>query len=291
MKMIDEELALDVLHGRRHIDRGKLMEAKRAYSPYVTYALNVFIPLTRVCRNACGYCTFRRAPGSTGNIMGRAEVMDLVRRAEEHRCTEVLFTFGERPERFPEVARELSALGHGTILSYLRDLSEEITNETDLFVHSNPGVMEKDEMASLRPFTASMGLMLETVSKRLMHSIAHRDSPGKDPEARLATIRAAGQLHIPFTTGLLLGIGETSAEVYASLEAIRELHDRYGHIQEIIIQNFVPHPGTPMENYAAPSLDYVRAVVSVARLMFPDVAIQVPPNLLGSALGDVLTKD
>lgn len=286
--MIAEDMALDVLNGREHLDPVRLLEVKQAYSPYITYARNVFVPLTHVCRNRCGYCTFKKQPAPTGNIMKSASVMALVRRAETFHCSEVLFTFGERPEKYTEVRRELHTLGHDSIISYLYDLSETINDTTTLFVHSNPGVMEKEEIALLRPVTASMGLMLETVSQRLMDTVAHKDSPGKDPETRLATMRAAGQLRVPFTTGLLIGIGETSEEVYASLKALRDLHDRYGHIQEIIIQNFVPHPGTPMGRHAPPTIEYVGSVVSVARLMFPDVAIQVPPNLLGDALADIM---
>jgi FO synthase subunit 1 len=250
-------------------------------SNIITYSKNVFLPLTDICRNECGYCTFRKDPDSVDAriLMNPGEVMAVVKEADSFGCKEALFTFGEHPDETEPVMSALEDLGFGNILEYLYFLCSETLNKTGLLPHSNPGILKKNELKMLREVNASMGLMLETTSRRIMDTIAHKKSPGKEPELRIATIENAGKLKIPFTTGLLIGIGETVAERVESLLELRRIQDKYGHIQEIIIQNFKPKPGIPMEDYSEPSIVEMIKMVSVTKLMFPDVSVQVPPNL------------
>ena len=250
-------------------------------SNIVTYSKNVFLPLTDICRNECGYCTFRKDPDSVDAriLMKPEEVLDVVKEADSFGCKEALFTFGEHPDETELVMSALEDLGFENMLEYLYFLCSETLDKTRLLPHSNPGILKKNELKMLREVNASMGLMLETSSSRIMDTIAHEKSPGKKPELRIATIENAGKLKIPFTTGLLIGIGETVAERVESLLELRRIQDKYGHIQEIIIQNFKPKPGIPMEDYREPSLAEMIKMVSVTKLMFPDVSVQVPPNL------------
>lgn len=271
--------ALAILGGTLDVEKDVLNSVKLSLSPYVTFSRNVFVPLTHACRNNCGYCNFRMKPGIKNNILKKKDAIAMIREAETLGCSEVLFTFGERPEVHAVVRRELSQMGYASIIEYLADLCEHITYGTSLFAHSNPGVLEKSEIADLKDINASMGLMLETSSERLMQEAAHKNSPGKDPKLRLESIRMAGKCKVAFTTGLLIGIGETNDEIYESLMSLRKIHDKYGHIQEIIIQNFVPKKGTLMQDVAPVSLEKLKNVIKVARLLFPDVALQVPPNL------------
>ena len=247
----------------------------------ITYSKNVFLPLTNICRNDCGYCTFRREvedPDAT-LILPPHKVMQTIHQADHYGCREALFTFGEQADTTPEVMYSLKKLGFEGMLEYLYHLCERTLNETNLLPHSNPGILQKDELKMLREVNASMGLMLETTSSRLMESPAHRKSPGKDPKLRIETIENAGKLKIPFTTGLLIGIGETVEERVDSLLEIRRIQDKYGHIQEIIIQNFKPKPGIEMESDSEPSLLEMIRMVAVTSLLFPDCGVQVPPNL------------
>ena len=250
-------------------------------SNIITYSKNVFLPLTDICRNECGYCTFRKDPDSVDAriLMNPGEVMAVVKEADSFGCKEALFTFGEHPDETEPVMSALEDFGFENILEYLYFLCSETLNKTGLLPHSNPGILKKNELKMLREVNASMGLMLETTSRRIMDTIAHKKSPGKEPELRIATIENAGKLKIPFTTGLLIGIGETVAERVESLLELRRIQDKYGHIQEIIIQNFKPKPGIPMEDYSEPSIAEMIKMVSVTKLMFPDVSVQVPPNL------------
>jgi FO synthase subunit 1 len=244
----------------------------------VTFSRNVFLPLTTVCRNRCAYCGFRR-PVGPGCLMRPEEVGAVLDEGARTGCTEALFTFGERPGEVPGFAAELAALGEESVLEYCRRLCLDAI-ERGLLPHTNAGVLDEDELASLAEVNASMGLMLETTARVK----AHEGSPGKDPEARIATIEAAGRLRIPFTTGLLLGIGETAADRLESLEAIAAVHRRYGHIQEVILQNFAPQEGTGMAG--APTIgpaEYCETV-RLARAVLPaEVAVQVPPNLADAA--------
>lgn len=249
---------------------------KRVSTSTITFSKNVFIPLTNACRNRCGYCGFR---SSTPTIMSRREVAGILEAGREHGCKEALFTLGEYPESVKSIRNELKSWGYSSTTEYLLDLCEDAI-ERGLPPHSNIGVSTIEDIKLLKDVNASMGLMLESASDRLCgRGMPHEFSPGKRPSARLRFIEEAGRLRIPFTTGLLIGIGETNEEIAESLMALRKLQDRYGHIQEVIIQNFVPHPGTPMENAKSPSSSTMLKVVSASKLALPDAGIQVPPNL------------
>jgi FO synthase subunit 1 len=247
----------------------------------ITYSKNVFLPLTDICRNECGYCTFKKTPDDKNVriLMGKDEIFNILYEADKYGCKEALFTFGERPEETEEVKIALEDLGYQNMVEYLYFICDETLKKTRLLPHSNPGILKKKELEILREVNASMGLMLETTSKRLMKTIVHEKSPGKDPKLRIKSIENAGKLKIPFTTGLLIGIGETIEERAESLLEIKRINDKYGHIQEIIIQNFKPKPGIPMESWKEPSLIEMIKMVAITKLLFPDVGVQVPPNL------------
>lgn len=246
---------------------------------YVTFSKNVFIPVTNVCRNDCAYCGFKARHLRDAYLLDEAEVLKFLRGARHRGATEALFTLGEKPElsrEFPQYKDWLKELGYSSTLEYLRALCELAVRE-GLLPHTNAGVLSYEELRYLRDVNASMGLMLETVARVR----AHERSPGKRPELRLRTIGDAGKLRIPFTTGILVGIGEAFSDIIASLEAIKRLHEKYGHIQEVIIQPFLPKPNTPMCNETSPSIELMKRVVVTARRILPkDVAIQIPPNLV-----------
>lgn len=249
----------------------------------VTFSPKVFIPLTRLCRDRCGYCTFRTTPESDPRLFMEIEAVLAVARAGERAgCREALFTLGERPEqRFPEARQWLARRGYRTTLQYLRDAAELVLRETSLWPHLNPGTMSRREMEGLREVSASMGLMLESTSERLCGPGGpHEHAPSKRPAVRLRTLENAGRLRVPFTTGLLIGIGETPEERVDTLLAIRESHRRWGHVQEVIVQNFRAKPGTPMARWPEPPAGDVMRTAAVARLVLgPEMNIQVPPNL------------
>src|SRR6266403_2158081 len=248
----------------------------------VTYSRKVFIPLTNLCRDYCGYCTFRKDQGQPGaRTMMPDEVLAVAEAGAQLGCKEALFSLGDRPEAiFPEMRETLAHLGHRTTLSYLAEMCERVLNETGLLPHANPGLMGRRDLETLRQFNPSMGLMLESTSERLtLPGMAHDNAPDKPPSLRLKTIEEAGRLKIPFTTGILIGIGETLDERVDSLFAIRELHERYGHIQEVIIQNFRAKPDIPMRDHPEPSrMDHARTI-AVARLVLREMNVQAPPNL------------
>ena len=250
-------------------------------SNQITYSKNVFLPLTEICRNICGYCTFRKDPESIDAtiLLKPDSLMKTLKSADDFNCKEALFAFGEQADNEEIVKTELEKLGFDGIIEYLHYICGETLLKTGLFPHSNPGILNRGELKLLREVNASMGLMLETTSQELMNTIVHEKSPGKQPKLRIKTIENAGKLKIPFTTGLLIGIGETIDDRVKSLLELRRIQNKYGHIQEIIIQNFKSKPGIPMENHKEPSLVEMIKMVSVAKLMFPDVSIQVPPNL------------
>ena len=261
-----------------------LSEARTLRSrPVVTYSPKVFIPLTKLCRDVCHYCTFARPPRRGERAyLTPDEVLDIAHAGAAAGCTEALFTLGDKPERRYRVARdELAALGCETTIEYLGRMCELVLEETGLLPHANPGVVTRDELAALREVTASQGIMLETASDRLSERGGpHFGSPDKRPAARLDTIRLAGELRVPFTTGILIGIGETRAERVEALEAIAVLHREYGHVQEVIVQNFRAKPGTKMADHPEPSLDDLLWTAAVARIVLPaDVHVQCPPNL------------
>ena len=249
----------------------------------VTFSAKVFVPLTTLCRDYCGYCTFRRDPGEPGaHTLTPEEVVALVQAGARLGAKEALFSLGDKPEaRFPEQREFLRRHGHRTTLSYLRAMCALTLGESSLLPHANPGVMGERDLAALREVNVSMGIMLENVADRLLApGLAHNNAPDKVPRRRLRTIALAGKLGIPFTTGILIGIGETPRERVDALVAIRDLHERWGHIQEVIIQNFRAKPGIPMRGAPEPTLDDLLRTLAVARLLLgPDVNIQAPPNL------------
>ncbi len=240
----------------------------------ITYSRNAFLPLTTVCANRCGYCCFR-TPVREGCIMPPGEVLRTMEVSAELGCTEALFTFGERPGAVPGFTAMLERIGYTDILDYVYDLSLAAIR-LGLLPHTNAGILSYQELDRLRLVNASMGLMLETTAE----VVAHRDSPGKDPGVRIEMIENAGKLSIPFTTGILVGIGETMEDREESFQVIRDLHRRFGHIQEVIVQNFRPKPGTPMEGTPTPETSELCATITLAREILPsDVAVQIPPNL------------
>jgi FO synthase len=249
----------------------------------ITFSKKVFVPLTTLCRDDCGYCTFRRDPGQPGaRTLTPDEVVALVQAGGRLGAKEALFSLGDKPEaRFAEHREFLRRHGHRTTLGYLRAMCALTLEASPLLPHVNPGLMTERDLAALREVNVSMGLMLESVSERLRApGQAHDRAPDKVPARRLRTIALAGKLQIPFTTGILIGIGETRRERVDALVAIRDLHERYGHVQEVIVQNFRAKPGIPMHDAPEPGLPDLLRTLAVARLVLgPDINIQVPPNL------------
>jgi 7,8-didemethyl-8-hydroxy-5-deazariboflavin synthase CofG subunit len=249
----------------------------------VTFSKKVFIPLTTLCRDYCSYCTFRKDPGQPGaHFMTPDEVLALAERGRQAGCKEALFSLGDQPERiFPEAREFLSKQGFTRTLDYVAAMSELVLEKTGLLPHANPGVMDRAALMRLKDSNASVGLMLETVSPRLMRDgLPHAKAPDKVPALRLRTIEEAGKLPIAFTTGILIGIGETMDERIDSLFAIRTLHEKYGHIQEVIIQNFRAKPEIPMAAHPEPSLEDMLRTIALARLILgPQMNVQAPPNL------------
>jgi len=257
--------------------------AKENFKPgVITYSRKVFLPLTNLCRDYCGYCTFRRDPGELGaHTMTPEEVLSVARAGEKLGCTEALFSLGDKPELlFPEMRDTLRHLGYKSTLHYLEAMCELVLRETSLLPHPNPGLLSAEWIARLAAVSPSMGLMLETTSHALLASgAAHDNAPDKVPAKRLRTIEEAGKQQVPFTTGLLIGIGETCEDRVDTLLAIRDLQQRYGHIQEVIVQNFRAKPTIPMARVPEPSQGEMLRTVAVARLLMPNVNIQAPPNL------------
>jgi FO synthase len=249
----------------------------------ITYSRKVFLPLTNLCRDDCGYCTFKRDPGQSGaRTMELDEVLAVCEAGAGLGCKEALLSLGDKPEvRFPEHREWLRRRGYRTTIEYVAAASQAIATETGLLPHANPGLMSERDLAALREWNVSVGLMLETAADRLAGPGGpHEQAPDKRPARRLRTIEAAGRAGIAFTTGVLIGIGETRVERVDSLLAIRELHERYGHVQEVIIQNFRAKPRIPMARHPEPPLDELRRTIAVARLLLgPAMNVQAPPNL------------
>ncbi len=243
-----------------------------AHGAAVSYSRKIFIPLTKLCRDVCHYCTFAHAPrDDEPAFLSHEAVLEIARAGRDARCNEALFTLGDKPELRYRSAREtLDRLGHASTLSYLAEAARLVFDETGLLPHVNPGLLDEADLAALRKVSISQGMMLESASARLVERGGpHFGSPDKEPAARLVTIRMAGEQRVPFTTGILIGIGETRRERVQALLALRDLHDAYGHIQEIIIQNFRPKPGTRMADTPPPSLEEHLWTIAVARLIFP----------------------
>ena len=257
--------------------------AKDSFKPgVITYSRKVFLPLTNLCRDYCGYCIFRRDPGQPGaHTMTPEEVLMVVRQGEQMGCTEALFSLGDKPELlFPEMRETLRRLGYRSTLQYLEAMCELVLRESSLLPHPNPGLLSGEWVRRLAAVSPSMGLMLESTNADLLKAgAAHDNAPDKVPAKRLQTIREAGKQGVPFTTGLLIGIGESVQDRVDTLMAIREMHDHYGHIQEVIVQNFRAKPGIPMHNSPEPSLGEMLRTVAVTRLLMPRVNVQAPPNL------------
>jgi FO synthase len=268
------------------------MQARQRFKPdVITYSRKVFIPLTNLCRDYCGYCTFRRDPGQPGALtMTPEQVLEVARAGAKMGCTEALFSLGDKPElAFPEMRETLRQLGYKSTLHYLEAMCELVLRETTLLPHPNPGLLSAEWIARLAKVSPSVGLMLETTNASLLTAgAAHDNAPDKVPAKRLRTIEEAGKQNVPFTTGLLIGIGETLEDRVDTLLAIRELHRRYGHIQEVIIQNFRAKPEIPMRDWPEPTQGEMLRTIAVARLLMPDVNIQAPPNLSAPNYEDLL---
>jgi FO synthase subunit 1 len=248
----------------------------------ITYSRKVFINLINLCRDTCTYCTYKKEPGNPMlSILNPSQVLAIAEAGKKLCCTEALFVTGERPEQKYEQARTwLHSLGYSSTVEYIRNMSEVVLEKTGLLPHTNAGSMTKKEMSMLQDTNVSLGLMLETSSERLMEKgMPHENAPSKNPKVRIKALKSAGELRIPTTTGLLVGIGETQEELIDSLFVIRELHEKYGHIQEVIMQNFAPKPETGMAKFPPASPEYFLRSVAMARIVMPGMNIQVPPNL------------
>src|ERR687897_165317 len=274
------------------LDPGPAMAAAacmrdRLFGPRVSYSRKVFIPLTKLCRDNCGYCTFARAPRPGERaFLTPEEVLKIAHVGAEAECKEVLFTLGDKPEkRYPEARRELGEMGFSSTIEYLVHACGLILEQMGLLPHATPGVLSEEEVRALREVSVSQGIMVEQTSERLLgRDMAHWASPDKVPARRLKTLDAAGRLRVPFPTGLLVGIGGAGEERGGTLLAIREQHERHGHLQECIVQNFRAKPGTRMRGAPEPSEDEMLATISLARLLLPEtMSVQAPPNLAGVA--------
>lgn len=249
----------------------------------ITYSRKVFINLVNLCRDTCSYCTYKRDPSDkSASMMTPQQVLTIAEAGKRVRCTEALFVTGERPEQRYSQAREwlMSVGGYSSTVEYIREMSELVLQKTGLLPHTNAGSLTKKEMSTLKDTNISLGTMLESSSERLMaKGMPHEMAPSKNPKVRLRTLQNAGELKIPTTTGLLVGIGESPEELIDSLFVIKAIHRKYGHIQEIIMQNFAPKPDTAMAKFLPPSHDYFLRSVALARIILPEMNIQVPPNL------------
>jgi 7,8-didemethyl-8-hydroxy-5-deazariboflavin synthase CofG subunit len=270
----DDELLPELLSAAR--------AAKEKYRPgIITYSRKVFLPLTNLCRDYCGYCTFRRDPGEAGaHTMTPEEVLAVAKEGEKLGCTEALFSLGDRPEAlFPQMRETLRHLGYRSTLHYLEAMCELVLSETRLLPHANPGLLSANWIGRLRVSNPSLGLMLESTNTNLMAAHPAERAPDKLPHLRLKTIEDAGRLGVPFTTGILIGIGETHEDRVDSLLAIKRLHDQYGYVQEVIVQNFRAKSRIPMAAWPEPDHGDMLRTLAVARLILGNMNIQAPPNL------------
>ena len=272
------------------LQAGRLRDA--AHGCTITYSPKVFFPVTRLCRNRCAYCTFVRSPKREGDaLMQEAAALELSWNGAELGCTEALLTLGEKPEdAHPFYKETLERLSFRSTTAYLAHLSRRIFEVSGLYPHVNAGVMDIDDLRLLSPASLSMGLMLENVSDRFLNpNMPHAQSPGKAPKERLRTLERAGELGIAMTTGILVGIGETLEERLEALLAIREIHERFGNIQEVIVQNFLPKPGTPMAKASPATHEEMALTLALARVVLGGAMnIQAPPNLAMGPFADYL---
>jgi FO synthase len=282
----------------RELPLAELMDAAaklrdRHKGALVTYSRKVFIPLTELCRDVCHYCTYAKTPKRVGQAyLSPQQVLAIARAGRSAGCREALFTLGDKPELRYKAARDaLADMGYESTVDYLKQMAALVLQETELLPHLNPGVLTRADYESLRQVSPSMGVMLESSAQRLCEREGpHFGSPDKSPEARLASIGAAGEARVPLTSGILIGIGETREERIDSLLAIRDLHDRHGHIQEIIVQNFVPKPGTKMRAAPPPAFEEMLWTVAMTRHLFgPGMNIQAPPNLNPNRLPELIS--
>jgi FO synthase len=278
------------------IDTEQLREAAcirrdRAWGPTLTFSPKVFLPITNLCRNRCDYCSFRRSPGDPGEwTMSPKEVRAWLRRAHEAGCIEALLCLGDTPETgFRGYRALLRSWGHERTVDYLKWAAQEALS-LGLLPHTNAGILSRQDMIALKPVNISLGLMLENVSDRLCQKgMPHHKAPDKRPARRIQMTREAGQLSIPFTSGLLIGIGETVEERVETILTIRRLHRQYGHIGEVIVQNFRSHPQTPMASAPEPTSKELSTTIALARLLLDDdVSVQAPPNLNPASVGTLI---
>ena len=300
LKELDHDAVLAPSDAWRLLDLHDLTEllqaaARRrdyAHGAAISYSRKVFIPLTKLCRDVCHYCTFAQPPREgEAAFLSHDAVLTIARAGRDAGCNEALFTLGDKPELRYRAAREaLNELGHSSTLSYLTETARVVFEQTGLLPHVNPGLLSAPDIATLREVSVSQGIMLESAAARLMERGGpHFGSPDKEPAARLESIRLAGEARVPFTTGILIGIGESRRERIEALLALRDLHERFGHLQEIIVQNFRPKPGTRMAQASPPSLEEHLWTIAIARLIFPvSMNIQAPPNLSPGALGQLV---
>jgi 7,8-didemethyl-8-hydroxy-5-deazariboflavin synthase len=254
----------------------------RTGNKFVTYSRKVFINLTNLCKDSCSYCTYKKEPTNAEAIMlSPSQAIAIAKLGEKAKCTEALIVTGERPEvKYNEAKRWLTLLGHRNLSELLADLSEKILSQTGMLPHTNAGSLTKKEMSMLKSTNASLGMMLESSSERLTDKgKAHENAPSKNPKVRLKSIVSAGELNFPITTGLLIGIDESFEEIVESLLLINNINKKFGHIQEVIMQNFLPKKGTLMEYAKSPSYPYFLRCITAARIILEDISLQVPPNL------------
>jgi 7,8-didemethyl-8-hydroxy-5-deazariboflavin synthase len=273
------------------ITAARTIRNKNHTSDIITYSRKVFVDLTNLCRDSCSYCTYKKDPNDkAAKMMMPSQVLALAELGKKFNCTEALMVTGERPEqKYVQVKDWLKNLGYTSTIEYIAEISDKILKKTGLLPHTNAGTLTKKEMSLLKKTNVSLGMMLESSSARLgQKKMPHYHAPSKDPKIRIRTLEDAGQLRIPFTTGLLLGIGEYAEEIVDSLFVIKEINEKYGHIQEVILQNFMPKVGTEMENATPIGLDYFLKIIAVARIILQDINIQVPPNLNPGIFGSFL---
>ena len=283
--LIDRDLAIAYLDGLVEptdllAEAGRLRD--EGHGRVVTYSRKVFVPITTLCRDTCTYCTFVKPPGAGGQYLTPDDVLAIVKAGDSYDCTEALLTLGDKPEaKWPQAEEFLNRHGCDTTIEYVVQMAELIRSSTRLFPHANPGIMSAADIGALRPTNVSMGLMLENISDRLTEpGMPHHNCPDKEPGVRVETIREAGRQKVPFTSGILVGIGETNAEVVDSLLALADLQREAGHIQEFIIQNFRAKADTRMRNSPEPDIPFFVRVVALARVILgAEANLQVPPNL------------